>query len=113
MRERERERKIYIYVLIHIYMKVPKLINFDSEIYSKLQQEENGSRLVNELVRIHYETKEVIQEIEGAQDEIDTYLKRRLSFGHDKNAILINAVDKFKIKSDEVLTRLKVIEGQV
>ena len=56
-------------------MKIPKMLNLDSDIIKKLEKEANMSLLVNELLSKHYQQHITAEELEIQKAEMENNIK--------------------------------------
>ncbi|MEK6876167.1 MAG: hypothetical protein AABX63_02055 [Nanoarchaeota archaeon] len=87
-------------------------ISIDRELADFLRNEGQYSRIINELVRVHYEAQKLDVEILKEEDEITAYLRKRLAHNHNEISILSGALDKFKVKTSEIFSRLNYLKAE-
>ncbi len=79
-------------------MKIPKMLNLDSDIIKKLEKEANMSLLVNELLSKHYQQHITEEELQTQKEEIEDNIKlEQTKIEQIKNKLIEKSKqDKFK-----------------
>jgi predicted CopG family antitoxin len=102
-------------------MKINKYISIDDELFYKLQKENNASNLINELLKDHYQLKDIrnIDVLEQNLAKIEQNIKhfRKLRKGclldittiREKNRSFFNMFKKSY--PEKLITKLKNIEN--